>query len=137
MAAIPVLAVIPSFHCLTSETCQGGMDASLSKRVPKDGVYSGASADPAAVAFSLNALTIARRRTDLPVPADPVKKKFSPFKIRSRTRACCAESGGSGSAGTTGGVAVPAMFLSIPFNDVKDSVRWLGLRVDTDTAWDG
>lgn len=48
---------------------------------------------------------IARRRTDLPVPAEPVKKKDCPLRMRSRIRVCRGESGGSVNGGGSGRVA--------------------------------
>lgn len=42
---------------------------------------------------------IALKRTDFPVPAEPVKKKFSPLRIRSRMSDCCVERGRSDGAG--------------------------------------
>lgn len=40
----------------------------------------------------------ARNKCDLPVPAAPVKKIFSPFTMRSRTSCCCGERGGVSSS---------------------------------------
>lgn len=79
-AAMPVLAVTARF--------QGTGLASLCRFLP-----------PSAGSWSswrfLNSSMIVRRRSDLPTPAEPVKKKFSPRKTASKTCCCFADKAGS------------------------------------------